>query len=142
MLFENNDYMDMIFNMPNLNDFNNSSNLSVSEGFLRGNMFENEYVPYKNMTYIKPSVKGEREKDLLKIMEYSFAINDYNLYLDLHPEDMEILSKYKAASQNLEKCMNEYEKKYGPLNITTSDYNTFKWIDAPWPWQKEDGKYV
>ena len=27
------------------------------EGFYKGNMFPNEYVPYKNLTYIKPKIK-------------------------------------------------------------------------------------
>lgn len=146
MLFENdNGYLNMLFNYDNQN-YNNFNNAPMTEsdkeGFLRGNMFENEYVPYKNMTYIMPKVKGEREKDLMKIMEVAFAINDYNLYLDVHPNDMTILNKYKVCADKLRKLTKEYENKYGPLCIDSADYNTFKWIESPWPWEKEDGKYV
>ena len=142
MLFENdNSYLNMLFNtthsMNNIPEVENDT-----EGFLRGNMFTNEYVPYKNMTYIKPKLKTEREKDLFKVMEVAFAINDYNLYLDLHPEDVGILNKYKMCTEKFRKLTKEYEEKYGPLSIDASNYNTFKWIESPWPWDKEDAKYV
>ena len=78
MLFENNDYLDMLFNV---NSDNNDCN--VSEKFLRGNMFDNEFEPYKNMYYVKPRLNSQREKDLLKVQESAFEVNDYNLYLDI-----------------------------------------------------------
>lgn len=141
MLFENNNnYLDMFLSMPNTNG--SAKTVSTEEGFLRGNMFADEYVPYKNLTYIKPKLKGQEEKDLFKIMELCFAINDYNLYLDLNPKDTEILNKYKEATEKLRMLTKAYEEKYGPLSINASAYNTFKWIDAPWPWEREDGKYV
>jgi len=145
MLFENNNnYLDMLLGMPNMDMSYNHDVKTVSdeEGFLRGNMFADEYVPYKNLTYIKPKLKDEREKDLFKIMEVCFAINDYNLYLDVHPEDTTILNKYKECTEKLRRLTKEYEQKYGPLSINASAYNTFKWIESPWPWEREDGKYV
>lgn len=148
MLFENdNNYLNMLFNVNNnMNNYNGLNQVpeveSDSEGFLRGNMFTREYVPYKNMTYIKPKLKTERERDLFKVMEVAFAINDYNLYLDVHPEDTSILNKYKACTEKFRRLTKEYEEKYGPLSIDASNYSTFKWIESPWPWDKEDGKYV
>ena len=134
MLFENNDnsYIDMFFNVGNTNNYHDLNKgphtQDETEGFLRGNMFSNEYEPYKNMTYIKPKLKTEREKDLFKVMEVAFAINDYNLYLDVHPEDQNILSKYKACTEKFRKLTKEYEEKYGPLSIDAGNYKTFKWI--------------
>ena len=127
------------------NMMNKTSNLlNPKEGFLRGNMFKNEYLPYKNYTYSKIVPKSEREQLLLEIMELSFAINDLNLYLDLHPMDEEVLKEFKAI---VEKCCAkemEFVHKFGPLELIDSD-NTkeFKWIEDPWPWQNEGGaKYV
>ena len=147
MLFENdNNYLSMLFNANNMDNYNKTSGVPAvendTEGFLRGNMFSNEYVPYKNMTYIKPKLKSERERDLFKVMEVAFAINDYNLYLDVHPENTSILNKYKACTEKFRRLTKEYEEKYGPLSIDASNYSTFKWIESPWPWDKEDGKYV
>ena len=141
MLFENNnDYLSMFLGMQSLKE--EAKVYSDDEGFLRGNMFPKEYVPYKNLTYIRPKVKGPREKDLMEIMEVAFAINDFNLYLDVHPNDTVILNKYKMYAERLRSLTKEFEEKYGPLCITSADYSTFKWIDSPWPWEREDGKYV
>ena len=56
MLFENNNYkdynLDLSFlgiSMDDLISENNNQNLyDDKEGFLKGNMFKNEYKPYKN----------------------------------------------------------------------------------------------
>ena len=58
---------------------NNNNVLDAKEGFLRGNMFKDEYLPYKNMTYINIRPKSDREAKLFNVMQYSFAINDLNL---------------------------------------------------------------
>ena len=75
-------------------------------------------------------------------MASSFKINDYNLYLDLHPEDSTILVKFKEECERYERLSKEYEKKYGPLEIESADYNSFKWVDGPWPWEGDNIKYV
>lgn len=139
MFFDNNDYMDlnMLYNITGINnteDFN--------EGFLKGNMFDNIYDPYKNMTYIKPKVNNKKDELLFKIMEYNFAIIDYSLYLDVNPDDEMILNKYKDASKMLEDLCNKYEQKYGPLEINNANYDKYEWINSPWPWDKEDSMYV
>lgn len=134
---------------PNLfkeqnNSTNNSQLVSVSEGFARGNLFKDEYKPYKDYTYKKIVPKTEKEALLLDIMELSFAINDLNLYLDLHPQDQEFLEKFnKLVELSCQKEM-EYVKKYGPLEvIDNNSNNNFKWIQDPWPWEREDDtKYV
>lgn len=130
-------------------DFKNMNNkdkdlLSPKEGFLRGNMFKDEYVPYKNYMYSKIIPRTPREELLLEIMELSFAINDMNLYLDLHPTDTSILKEFKKT---VEKCCEremEFVKLYGPLELIDNDSTkNFKWIEDPWPWQNEGGaKYV
>lgn len=143
MLFESNNYLDMLMGLEYLSSENASYNADdITTEFLKGNMFENEYEPYKNYTCLKPTLKTDRERELFEIMKYSFAMNDYNLYLDLHPENMEILNKFKAASNKLDILVKEYTRKYGPLELSQNNYPTFKWLTSPWPWDREDGKYV
>ncbi len=118
--------------------------VSPEEGLLRGNMFKNEYKPYKNMTYKKIVPTTKREEMLLDIMMLSFAINDLNLYLDLNPNDEEMLKNFKDLVEiSCQKEM-EFVKMYGPLELIDSDsIKDFKWINDPWPWQNEKGaKYV
>ena len=150
MFFENiNDFSDVndLFGIPNNYNYaynyqNNNGSNELSNKFLRGNMFDNEFMPYKNMNYIKPLLKDAREIKLAKIMEVSFAITDYVLYLDVHPEDLEVFNKYREETQKLEILKKEYEKMYGPLCNTNGDYETYKWIESPWPWEKDGGMYV
>ena len=118
--------------------------VSVDEGFLRGNMFESEYKPYKNYTCKKIIPRTKREELLLEIMELSFAINDLNLYLELHPKDSKMLKKFNDLVEKSCKCEMEYVKNYGALEVidNTSD-EKFEWIKNPWPWDNEGGtKYV
>ena len=124
MLFDNNDfYFYEIFSK------NNERN---SPKFLRGNMFDNEFVPFGKLGYIKPQVDN---KELFDIMESSFAINDYNLYLDLHPDDREILDKYKQEVDKLNRLCDSYTRKHGPLSLKDSEYDSFKWVETSFPWE-------
>ncbi len=117
--------------------------LSSEEGFLRGNMYKDEFKPYKNYTYRKIEPLGKREKLLFEIMQYDFAINDLNLCLDLHPDDASLYQLFqKYVKLACDKYL-EYGKLYGPLLLDETNGSTFNWISDPWPWNdKEDAKYV
>lgn len=119
-----------------------NNNEKLSSSFLRGNMFDDEFVPYKNMEYIIPDIKSVKEQELAKIMETTFAVIDYNLYLDVNPDDQMILKKYNEKTEKLEMLIKNYEMNYGPLCMTKGGYDTYKWISSPWPWEKDGGMYV
>ena len=82
MLFDNNN-VDLDFSFLNLANIKNMDKtndmmqyykiddakfLNAKDGFLRGNMFRNEYVPYKNLTYIPIKPKSDREAKLFNVM--------------------------------------------------------------------------
>ena len=140
MLFEDNDFdINMAFFIPDVDFSRNVNILSPMEGFLRGNMFQDEYEPYKNLTYFKLNPKDEKEKLLYQVMALSFAINDLNLYLDLHPDNKEVLDLFKKFVREEKELSSEYVKKYGPLEVTEIMGNKFNWIDSPWPWENRGG---
>lgn len=140
MLFEDNDFdINMAFFIPDVKFSHNENILSPVEGFLRGNIFADEYEPYKNLTYFKLKPKDEKEKMLYQIMALSFAINDLNLYLDLHPDSKEVLDLFKKYVNEERDLCQTYVKKYGPLEINQVSGNKFTWIDSPWPWDKMGG---
>ena len=141
MLFDDNDFnFDFsFFEIPG-SDFNRVDNiLAPKEGFLKGNLFRNEYVPYKKYTYLPIEPKSKREEKLCKIQELSFAINDLNLYLDLHPEDNEAYNLMKKYVYEMNRLMVEYDKMYGPLTLDEVEQSKYEWIDNPWPWDNEGG---
>lgn len=144
MLFDGNDYDVNLtfFEIPgsNFNDIPRQSELfSVKEGFMRGNMFRDEYEPYKNLTYLPLNPRTDREKKLYDIMGLSFAINDLNLYLDLYPNDQECYKKFKQYIMEEKKLKKEYEMMYGPLTLNQVESNEYKWLENPWPWDNEGG---
>lgn len=149
MLFENNDYdFDVLnlagFNFPESNSYyygfdNQSQLVDVKEGFLRGNMWKNEYVPYKGMSHGRLKPTCEREALLFHIMELDFAINDLNLYLDLHPEDQKIYETFKTYTKECIELKDRYAKEFGPLSLDQTMSNQYEWMKNPWPWDKSGG---
>lgn len=137
MLFENNDFGMISFMEFPGNTFNETIS-SIDEGFTKGNMFPNEYKPYKNYK-VKP-VKATTKKDeqLYKIMALGFAITDLNLYLDLHPDNTEMVKKFKSWVKQKEALEEEYIKEYGPLKVEQVNGKTFNWV-SDFPWEKTGG---
>lgn len=133
------------FTIPSNMKLETNSNLaSVKEGFAKGNMFNDLYDPYKNYRYQKLTANNKQEELLLEIMVLSFAINDLNLYLDLHPTDESMLRKFKDLTEKAYSKEMEYVKCYGPLEVMDSEsLSKFEWINNPWPWENTGGtKYV
>lgn len=147
MLFENNNYDYDVLSLAgfNFNDFSTYKMqeqdplVNTKEGFLRGNIWKDEYVPYKNMKYLNLVPTCEREALLFKIMEVDFAINDLNLYLDLHPEDEMIYEKFKMYTNECIRLKDEYAKRFGPLTLDQTNSNSYEWMKNPWPWENNGG---
>ena len=149
MLFDNNDVnLDFTFldlanltnsqSMPKM-DMNTPNILPAKEGFLRGNMFKNEYKPYKNLTYVDIRPQSDREAKLFNVMQFSFAINDLNLYLDLHPDDTRVVRLFEELVKEEKQAKKEYMEQYGPLTVTKVKGDKFDWIESPWPWDDLGG---
>ena len=137
MLF---DY-DMLMDLSNIdNDINDVSLVNEKEGLKRGNLFKNEYKPYKNYDPSNINIKNDL---LLNLYEVNFAIIDLNLYLDLNPNDNKMYEIYKKYVEKFDFLKTKYEQSYGPLEITCINSDTYNWIDNPWPWDNNGGnKYV
>lgn len=77
---------------------------------------------------------------LQQINEVSFAVDDMLLYLDTHPDDKKALDYFTDISDQRNKLMAEYARKYGPLTIdeaTADNENIWKWSQQPFPWERE-----
>jgi len=125
--------------MPNnINTSNNQNNniISTEEGFKKGNMFKNLYDEYKSFKPRKLTASSEREDMLLQIMEYTFAMIDLQLYLDIYPNDKDALRLFNTYLSNKKELTNMFEQKYGPLTIDGEvQINNWLWDNSPWPWE-------
>lgn len=123
---------------------NREEKLVSSElGYLRGNMFLKEYVPYKNYQVRKLEAKTNEEALLLKLSQMEFALNDLSLYLDLHPNDMAVFNKFREYTNEYKRYLNEFEKTYRPLCLSSINKDSYEYYKNPWPWDNDGGiKYV
>ena len=113
---------------------NNLDLFNPYEGYLAGNAFKNQYIPYKNNKVARVSINNEQEEMLFNISEYSFMMHDMNLYLDIYPNDREALDKFNEYRNKANELITKYERKYGPLMVKSSDTdNSFNWV-SKWPW--------
>lgn len=146
MLFENSDFDFSFFDIPGF-DFKEKNMmkpredkwLSAEEGFLRGNMRKDSYIPYKNYPVSRVIPKNEREKCLFEVMKYDFAVTELNLYLDLHPEDIETFTLFKEYVNKLDLAQKLFTEKFGPITVKEDKGSTFDWQKNPWPWDNEGG---
>ncbi len=135
-IIEDLNYQSLLPNNINTSNNQNKNIIDTEEGFKRGNMFKNLYDEYKNYKPRKLTAKNEREDMLLQIMEYTFAMIDIQLYLDMYPNDRDALKLFNAYLNNKKNLTNMFEEKYGPLTIDSDNQkNNWTWNNSPWPWE-------
>lgn len=131
-----NSYNDVDINIDSINFNRDNSLYSPMEGFNKGNMFKNIYLKYKNHIY-KLRVNSKKDELLYNIQMYSFAMKDMNLYLDIHPDDKNILNNFHDYRKKYEVLKKQYESEYGPLCMSnTINTEKWTWVSNPWPWDK------
>lgn len=124
------------FNKCNYNNKTTPNELyDVYGGFIRGNMFPDLYNKYNANEPFKVEPLNDQAQLLTHIDAYGFAAHDLNLYLDTHPNDKEMIDLYNRYSNETKKLISEYEKNYGPLNVSGTENVPWSWNEDPWPWE-------
>lgn len=142
---KNNNYQQSVnnYNIEQNNEMiknNNKMNNDLFDpyqGFIRGNMFQKLYDPYKLKEPYDIKPMNEQAELLTYIDLLSFACIDLNLYLDVYPNDrsaIDLFNQYRTQKNDL---IEEYQNKFGPLLLNSDSLNTYPWAwdDRPWPWQ-------
>lgn len=130
--YENNN-----FNQPTFTKNESPSSLfDPYNGFIRGNMFPSLYNEYR----VKPidiMPKNDKESLLLYVDALSFAAHDINLYLDIYPNDTDMIQLFNQYKTEANKLIDEYQSKFGPLVVNSDATNKVPWTwdNAPWPWE-------
>lgn len=116
---------------------NNSPILEPYEGFLKGNIFKNIYDQFKNFIPSKIVPNNEQAELLLNVDQICFIVHELNLYLDVFPDDKDMISMFNKYLLMEKDAVSKYEKKYGPLNVNSIESNTsnFTWENTSWPWE-------
>ena len=131
----NYDFYDDMSMLNGYMTYNKLNLFNPLEGYLKGNAFKDEYIPYKNYQVLKPNINNEKEEMLTNILEYSFMAHDMNLYLDVFSNDQEALNKFNEYRNKTNELIKKYERKYGPLRVNSdvNDNMSFNWVNN-WPW--------
>lgn len=132
-------------NTPNFNtNINQNNNMQANtlfgpyEGYTKGNMFRNLYEQYRNYTPAAITPRSEQEQALLNLNQMQFAMHDLNLYLDVFPDDRNMMNQFITFRNNYNRLLEEYENNYGAININSSSLNNtpFGWVIEQWPWDR------
>lgn len=100
----------------------------VDKALARGTLFPGLDLPYRGMV-------NDPEKDptpLQELMAMGFAVQELNMYLDTHKDDKEAQEMFRKYNKLYSEGVAEYERRYGPLQMTSSDGSN--WTNDPWPW--------
>lgn len=104
----------------------------------RTNNAANANTVNRSTTTATVSTQRPSRKELMeKINQYSFAMNEANLFLDTHPYDTDALAYFQKHRELRVEAVKEYAKYYAPLAIdyAVSDKTPWSWVNEPWPWE-------
>lgn len=104
------------------------------EALLQGTLFPGLDLPFRRELRSRfPKVN----EALLDLMALDFAIDELGLYLTTHPDDRQALELYWSYIRLGREGRTKYEESNGPLLQTDITEGSFRWLDDPWPWDKE-----
>lgn len=104
----------------------------AEKALARGTLFPGLDLPYRGLV----NQPTEDPTPLQELMALGFAVHELGLYLDTHRdgEAEELFLKYNKLYQE---GLAEYQRRYGPLQVTDSGTDGFDWVCDPWPWEPE-----
>lgn len=106
------------------------------EGYLKGNMFKNLYEQYKNYKPANITPKTEKEQDMFNLNQIGFALHDINLYLDVNPNDSQMLNSFTKYKDLYNELFTQFESKYGPICVNkVNNQIPFEWEKTTFPWE-------
>lgn len=109
---------------------NTDDSYQTDKALARGTLFPGLDLPYLGMVNESAGAPGP----LQEVMALGFAVQELGLYLDTHADDPQALALFQKYNKLYCEGVAEYERRYGPLQMTSSGCPTFDWVDSPWPW--------
>lgn len=142
----NNDYFFSNFNKYAIEDIknfginpamNNVQLYEPKEGYEKGNLFPGLYEQYKNYMPSPLMASSDQQRMYLEFSIFAFAAHELNLYLDVYPNNSQMIQVFNDYRKKADMLKQEYEKKYGPINISSDSLleSPFTWVEESWPWE-------
>ena len=134
-----NNYVDYQNYINNLDQINKNSIAEPYIGFIRGNMFNNLYDEYRNYKPQELNPQNDKEYAKMLLQMYCFAAHDLGLYLDVFPNDQNIMRKRAEYIRMYKEALMQYENMFGTItkdSITLE--NNWSWDTKKWPWEGND----
>ena len=126
-------------NTINNNINNNQALAGPYDGYIKGNLFNDLYDQYKSYRPTRLTPNNEQAELLLNVDQTTFAAHELKLYLDVYPNDTNMINLYNEYQKMASEQIKAYERKYGPLLADSpSANNTFSWEAYSWPWETEE----
>ena len=110
---------------------------SAEEGYVKGNLDRRIYKGYRNYQPLMPTKSNERCSRLIDIGIVYAAKHDLKLILDVYPQDQELIRMFNKYRLEEKRLVEDYERKYGPLDTCSSAMENYPWawVEGPWPWE-------
>lgn len=107
------------------------------QGFIRGNMFDSLYKPYKTYKVKELNPTNNREYQLLLVQMYAFAAHDLSLYLDINPDDVNAINLRMRYMDAYQEALANYESSFGPITEDSQLLSStpWAWNTNKWPWE-------
>lgn len=123
--------------IPNQSMNINNNLFSPYEAYMKGNLYKNLYNVYKDYKPSKLIPNNEKAELLLNLNQICFINQDIRLYLDIFPNDRNMINRYNENNELIKRLTEEYENKYSPLTQTSlSNSEMFSWENSNFPWEE------
>ena len=102
------------------------------EALKKGTLFPGLDLPF--MDYV---ATGELENTpMAELMALDFVAHELALYLDTHADDAEAFETWKVFTALAKEGRERYAERCAPvMRCDTALYDSWVWLDSPWPWE-------
>ena len=104
---------------------------SQSDALSNGTLFPGLNLPF----HLKVDGSTLPATPLAELQALEFVVLELGIYLDTHPEDEEAFQLYRQYVAMERSAKAAYEDANGPLlKDSTANYESYRWLRDPWPW--------
>ena len=80
----------------------------------------------------------DKQKALMRVQTYGFALDEAVLFLDTHPDNKDALDYYHKALSEYENAVGNFISNFGPLDITqVKSHDKWTWVEGCMPWEED-----